>query len=214
MLGMFGFLKKELKDTGDLLLKYQGYVGQLYNWKTNKPINDEQISAFKNILEFTPYESSKEFDFANKSWHVICKGSASKLTSSYSDLIDMFICTSNNGTITSTCGPKFAAGKLYNMYKDYGASSSNNGTQHTITQAQASKGFWLKLEHNNGTLISSYSLNKTNWVNLGTKFWNGFGKEKNYILIETLNTNASNDIHIETSEIEFVYDNEIIFRKI
>ena len=198
MLTMFGLIKKKLQDSGDLRLKYQGFVGQLYYLFSGKPYNLEAI-----VDHVKPYDNLD----LTKTWSLTAKFTdVVSSTSILNSEIELIV-----GDSLSWCGANSWEAKTYLVSRPYGSSTSNNGTGVSLSQSQVKNGLWLRTVHEGNSKIRGYySLDGKTFKDLGSRTYKGVG-----ILPLKIGMGYGNSIaKLAAKDVEFIYDGKLVFGRV
>lgn len=197
MLTMFGLIKKKLQDSGDLRLKYQGFVGQLYYLFSGKPYNLEAI-----VDHVKPYDNLD----LTKTWSLTAKFTEVIVSSSSSYEFGIPV-----GDSYSWCGAKYMMGAVYLVSRQYGSDTSDNGTSVKLTQSQMKNGLWLRTTHEGNSKIRAYySLDGRTFEDLGYRTYKGVG----VLPLKIEMGRAVSIAKLAAKDIEFIYDGKLMFGKV
>ena len=197
MLTMFGLIKKKLQDSGDLRLKYHGFVGQLYYLFSGKPYNLEAI-----VDHVKPYDNLD----LTKTWSLTAKFTDVIVSSSSSYEFGIPV-----GDGYSWCGAKFMGGKTYLVSRPYGSSTSDNGTGVSLSQSQVKNGLWLRTVHEGNSKIRGYySLDGKTFKDLGSRTYKGVG----ILPLKVEIGNGNSIAKLAAKDVEFIYDGKLMFGKV
>lgn len=201
MLTMFGLIKKKLQDSGDLRLKYQGFVGQLYSWTAKDVINIKE--NLQNSGRIRPYNPEAPLNWS-KSWEIISKIKITKTYPGSESFIHVGL--RNYGTPANWCVAKFSNSNIYATLK------GTVGNTASLSLSTLSNGIWFKVSHTSGTNVSMYySTDGKSYKLIQAYSYPDITHKDTQLEIFAYDYH---DCSISAKDIKFIHDGKLIFGKV